>query len=134
MNKLTEKQKRCQDCACLIIQKGQWCCDECFGQPCELIDDCPEGIELSEISEIEEKTKNIKVNHGAKAEKSENKPKKPKTVKISDEKQALFNELREFLTEKYENVEILTENKLFCVKINDKSFKIDIIQQRAKKG
>ena len=37
------------------------------------------------------------------------------------------------LTENYENVTVLKENKLFEVKIGDKTFKLDLIQQRDKK-
>lgn len=71
--------------------------------------------------------------HGASAEKKEKKDKKPKTVKISEEKQALFTDILQNLQENYENVEILKQNKLIQVKINEITFKIDIIQQRPPK-
>lgn len=71
--------------------------------------------------------------HGASAEKKEKKDKKPKTVKISEEKQALFSDILQNLQENYENVEILKQNKLIQVKINEITFKIDIIQQRPPK-
>lgn len=58
---------------------------------------------------------------------------KPRTVKISDEKQALFAEILENLKENHENVEILKENKLIQVKIGEKVFKIDLIEQRKPK-
>ena len=35
--------------------------------------------------------------------------------------------------ENYENVEVLNENKLICVKIGEKSFKIDLIEQKKTK-
>jgi len=71
--------------------------------------------------------------HGAKAEQKEKKEKKPKTVKISDEKQELFANVLKNLQEIYENVEVLNPNKLISVKIGDKSFKIDLIEQRKPK-
>lgn len=64
----------------------------------------------------------------------ENKERKPKTVKISDEKKMLFNNILGCINTIYgENVEILTENKLISVKIGGKVFKIDIIEQRKPK-
>ena len=71
--------------------------------------------------------------HGAKAENDKKKPQKPRTVKISDEKQELFANILENLKENYENVEIVTQNKLITVKIGEKSFKIDVIEQRKPK-
>jgi hypothetical protein len=65
--------------------------------------------------------------------KSEKKQSKPRTVKISNEKQALFKDLHDFLTENHQNVEILKENKLIQVKIGEKTFKIDLIEQRPPK-
>ena len=65
--------------------------------------------------------------------KTEKKQSKPRTVKISDEKQALFKDLVDFLTESNQNVEILKENKLIQVKIGENTFKIDLIEQRSPK-
>ena len=65
------------------------------------------------------------------------KERKPRTCKVSDEKQLLFNAIYDFLTTFTEkntgNVEVLTENKMFSVKVGDKSFKINITQDRNKK-
>lgn len=58
---------------------------------------------------------------------------KPKTIKVSDEKQTLFAEILSNLQYDYENVEILKQNKLISVKIGEKIFKIDIIEQRPPK-
>lgn len=57
----------------------------------------------------------------------------PRTVKVSDEKQKLFNEILENLYKYNENVEVLKENKLIQVKIGEKMFKIDLIERRPKK-
>jgi hypothetical protein len=65
----------------------------------------------------------------------ERKPReKPKTVKVSDEKAQLFNEIVENLKENGRNFEISKQNKLILVKINEKIFKIDLIEQRTKKN
>lgn len=68
-----------------------------------------------------------------KASEGKKRQSKPRTVKISDEKQALFAEILENLKENHENVEILKENKLIQVKIGEKVFKIDLIEQRQPK-
>jgi hypothetical protein len=59
---------------------------------------------------------------------------KPRTVKISDEKQALFKHILDELSENFDNVQVLKENKLIEVGIGGKIFKIDIIEQRPKKA
>lgn len=89
--------------------------------------------EINEEQEaLHQVAKQVRVDHGARADQPQ-KDKRERTVKISDEKQTFFAELRDFLTENYENVTVLKENKLFEVKIGDKTFKIDLIQQRDKK-
>jgi hypothetical protein len=65
-----------------------------------------------------------------KASEGKKRQSKPRTVKISDEKQALFAEILENLKENHENVEILKENKLIQVKIGEKVLKIDLIEQK----
>lgn len=125
-------KKRCADCTCLVLKNKVWCCDECFGQPCAEIDDCPEGVNDDTIAELDELDK-IKIDHGASADKPKAERKKP-TKKISAEKINLFNSLLTSLTEIYgENVSILNENELVGVKINDIDFKINIIQTRKPK-
>lgn len=59
---------------------------------------------------------------------------KPRTVKISDEKQALFKHIFGDLSENFDNVQVLKENKLIEVGIGGKIFKIDIIEQRKPKN
>ena len=65
--------------------------------------------------------------------KAERKQSKPRTVKISEEKQTLFADILSNLQYDYENVEVLKENKLIQVKIGEKTFKIDLIEQRSPK-
>ena len=85
--------------------------------------------------ELDSKAKKVKIQHGASAvDKNEKKEKKPRTVKISDEKQGLFNNIYNFLVETYGgSVEIIKENKLLTLKIGEKTFKVDLIEQRQPK-
>lgn len=89
-----------------------------------------------ELEELDAKAKKVKINHQASAiDKTEKKDRKPRTVKISDEKQKLFDEIYHNLAEIYGGtVEIVKENKLMTVKVGEKTFKIDLIEQRAKKA
>lgn len=131
---LTPNQKRCEDCACLVVKNGKWCCDECFGQSVEDVDDCPEGITMEQIEESDKKAKENKVNVGARAETAK-KDKKPRTVKISDEKQFVFSEIYNNLCDVFsENVKIEKENKLIIVQFGGKVFKVDLIETRNKKS
>lgn len=95
-------------------------------------------LDNEEQTELEKKAKENKITatiHGAGGEKK--KQSKPKTVKVSDEKQALFKELsavmKEYCVDEGGKCEILKENKLIQVKIGEKVFKIDLIEQRPPK-
>ena len=123
-------KKRCTDCACLIERNGVWCCDECFGQKCEEIDDCPEGATEETAEELDAKQKEIKINVGARSEKKTER--KPKTIKVSDEKTQIFNDLLSFLTENYD-FSVLKDNKLIEISYNGKRFKLDLIEPSQKK-
>lgn len=93
-------------------------------------------LDNEELEELDSKAKKVKIQHGASAvDKTEKKEKKPRTVKISDEKQGLFNNIYNFLVETYgDSVEIVKENKLLTLKIGEKTFKVDLIEQRPKKA
>lgn len=107
----------------------------------EIIAECKaDGEEITledakEMAEMELRAKKFKRNE--RKINVEKNPKKPRTVKISDEKKELFNTILKNLdrTESVEreNIEVLKENKLIRVKINDKFFKIDIVEERKKK-
>ena len=93
-------------------------------------------LDNEELEELDSKAKKVKIQHGASAtEKTEKKEKKPRTVKTSDEKQELFDNIYHFLVENYGgSTEIVTQNKLMTVKVGELTFKIDIIQQRKPKS
>lgn len=94
-----------------------------------------EYLDNEEQIELDTKAKKVKIDHGASAiDKTEKKPRTPRTVKVSDEKVALFEILVGNLMENYENVDVLKENKLIQVEIGGKIFKIDLIEQRPKKS
>ena len=107
-------------------------CKECadFNKCTHKEENCPYFEE--EQAELNEKASKMPRNY----EKSDKiREKKPKTVKVSDEKKELFNMIYGGLIDNYGgNVEILKENKLIQVKINEKIFKVDLIEQRMKKS
>ena len=88
-----------------------------------------------EQEELDQKAKQVKIKLGATSASKERKKTKERTVKISDEKKRLFDVILNDLIAEYdcENVEVKTENKLIQVKIGEKTFKVDLIEQRAKK-
>lgn len=92
-------------------------------------------LDNEEQNELDEKAKKVKINHGASAIDKTQKEKKPRQKIASDEKQALFSEIFNTLTEIYgENAKIEKENKLILVKIGEKCFKVDLIEQRTPKN
>lgn len=90
-------------------------------------------LENEEQAELQEKASKVKIDHGASGKVGEKK-KSPRTVKVSDEKVTLFDFIVGNLLTKYENVDILKENKLIQVEIDGKFFKIDLIEQRKPKN
>lgn len=89
-------------------------------------------ISDEEQEELDRNAKKVKINHGA-GDTAKRKS-APKTVKVSDEKKAIFNEIYMNLYEKFgNNVEIAKENKLLLVHHGEKTFKIDLIEERPKK-
>jgi len=92
-------------------------------------------LDNEEQMELEAKAKENRITatiHGASATEKK-KQSKPKVVKVSDEKATLFAQILSNLKYDYENVEVLKENKLIQVKIGEKIFKIDLIEQRKPK-
>lgn len=133
--KLTNAQKRCQDCPSLITKNGQWCCDECFGQLCEEIDDCPEGVTLEQIEELDAKAKANKIQHQAKS--TTPKERAPRERKPDEEKEKIIASLSEFLANQTEftaeNVKITNVSKVVEFDIGGNHYKLDLIKQRPPK-
>jgi hypothetical protein len=90
--------------------------------------------EEQEILETRAKENRITATIHEAGDKVKRKRSTPRTVKVSDEKQQLFNEITETLEVSGLEFEILKENKLIQVKIGEKIFKIDVIEQRTKKN
>ena len=88
-----------------------------------------------EQAELDAKAKKVKIDHGASAvDKTEKKEKKPRPKIASDEKKELFDEIFSNLQDIYkQNAQIEKENKLIIVKIGEKVFKVDLIEQRKPK-
>ena len=91
-----------------------------------------------EQAELDNKAKQVKIQHGASAVDKERKTPKERVVKVSDEKKELFDTilqgLGEFSTIPKENITILKDNKLISIRIGEKTFKIDLIEQRPPKN
>ena len=90
--------------------------------------------EEQEILETKAKENRVTATIHEAGDKVKRKRSTPRTVKVSDEKQQLFNEITETLEVSGLEFEILKENKLIQVKIGEKVFKIDVIEQRTKKN
>ena len=90
--------------------------------------------EEQEILETKAKENRITATIHEAGNKVKRKRSTPRTVKVSDEKQQLFTEITETLEVSCLEFEILKENKLIQVKIGEKIFKIDVIEQRTKKN
>lgn len=89
-----------------------------------------------EQAELDAKASKEKISCDARSVK-ERKKSQPRTTKVSNEKKELFESIVQNLTRcvpvEQENIKILTENKLIQVKIGEKVFKIDLIEQRKPK-
>lgn len=89
------------------------------------------GLEENEEQEaLDKKASAVKLDTGVE---KENKPRKPREVKVSDEKRELFEGIRNFLMENYNNVKVIRENKLILVQINDKLFDLNFVEKRPPK-
>lgn len=124
-------KKRCADCANLIEKKGEWCCEECFGQFCKEIDDCPEGVTVEDVEEIEEKSKSIKVDTGAGKGKRKTPTKRER--KENPLKKEIISALFTTLSENYSNVSIENDEKYINFVANGANFTINLVQHREKK-
>lgn len=130
---MTKFEKRCEDCSECYKKNGTFFCKEKFDLPCNdiLENDCPLEIEVEEVEEIQEKTKNYKIQHGAKAE--EKKERKKREIPEDVTKVEFIKKLAEFLNENgCDSVEITNKTKIVEFKINDLWYKIDLIRQRNK--
>lgn len=83
-----------------------------------------------EMARMELGAKEIK--NYAQAEPTEKKPRKPKTVKISNEKQKIFEDIVDFLARDYD-ITIEINNKLLIIHENGKEFKLNLSETRQKK-
>jgi len=94
-------------------------------------------LDDEEQDELDAKAKKVKISRGASGNDKQNATKK-RTCKISEEKkehfQTILRNLDRCVDVEPGNITILKENKLIEVKIGEKIFKIDIIEQRPKKN
>jgi len=89
--------------------------------------------EAFEMAKMEMGAKEVSV--GARgAEPIPEKEKKTRNVKTSNEKAFIFQKILKNLSENFENVTVLKENKLIEVKYGGKVLKIDLVEQRPPKN
>ena len=95
---------------------------------------CDNNLEEDEEqTELDEKASKVRIDKDIIQKKLKKERKKPEK-KVSDAKKELFNEILSDLQDVYEgNVEVLNENKLISVRIDEKLFKIDVIETRPPK-
>ena len=86
--------------------------------------------EALEMARMELGAKEIK--NYAQAEPTEKKPRKPKTVKVSNEKQKIFEDIVDFLARDYD-ISVEIDNKLLIIHENGKEFKLNLSETRQKK-
>ena len=86
----------------------------------DALDKAASGVKISAVTPVSEKIKKSRVRVA------------------SDEKQAIFNlfdtVLNDFCAENDASYEIVKKNKCFCVNLNGKSIKIDIVEHRTPKN
>ena len=95
---------------------------------------CDNNLEEDEEqTELDEKASKVRIDKDIIQKKPKKERKKPEK-KVSDAKKELFSEILSDLEDVYKgNVEVLKENKLICVRIGEKLFKIDVIETRPSK-
>lgn len=120
-------KKRCQNCASLIEVNKEWCCDECFGQPCAEVDDCPEGIEVKEVAEMD----SIKTKHYEQSD--EPKKRKAPARKVDNDKIELINMLWAVVECVDPNGEIVKAEREIDFKYNGSSYSLTLTKHRDKK-
>jgi hypothetical protein len=92
---------------------------------------CDHGFDSNDEQEaLDEQAKGAKTGTGVEKEK---KTRKPREIKVSDEKKEIFQNIHGSLIDNYNNVRIITENKLIQVQIGTKLFDINIIEKRPPK-
>lgn len=87
------------------------------------------------VNEKQEELNKKAKNAGTRAQSGTKTSKKTHEVKVSAEKRELFDEIWSDLEDVYRNsVTVLKKYKLLEVKIGEKTFKVDIIEQRPSKN
>lgn len=93
-----------------------------------------EGIlENEEQNALDEKAQKVYKEQSRVDTEKAKKPRQTRNRTVSPEKSGFVEKLYQFLTENYENVEIIRPNKFYSVEINGKIIKMDIMEQRPPK-
>lgn len=136
---MTAFEKRCEDCACLVMKNGKMCCDECFGQLCSEIDDCPEGLSIEEVEKAqtltaEQKKAVKKATITTSEEKVEKKAKRERKPVENPEKEALIDLISKALNlASMENVIITNKTREITFKKGENEYKLTLTATRKPK-
>lgn len=135
----TPFEKRCEDCAYLIMKNGVMCCDECFGQTCNEIDDCPEGLTVEEVKQAqtltaEQKKAVKKVTITTSAENVEKTAKKERKPKENPEKESIIDLISKALgLADMDSVEITNKTREITFKCGENDYKLTLTATRKPK-
>lgn len=100
----------------------------------KLTDEEKREVQSEECRILDEKAKTYR-RENAKSDKARAKSNKPKTVHVADEKKMVFATVVEALKNAELDYSVEKENKLILVKVNDKTIKLDFVEQgKYKKG
>lgn len=127
-------EKMCEECAELRIIKGVWCCEECFGQHCDDLDECPLGLTPSNVVEaqtlteeqqkVEKKMRNVDTHELKTKVQRQRKPNEDKRYLLNLFTQAIANEADK-------PIEITNIEREFVFYFNDKKYKITLSAPRS---
>lgn len=129
--------KRCEECTELKMVNGIAHCEECFGQLCAEIDDCPLGITV----EIVEKAQKLTTEQQKVAKKMINSDTHAQKGKIerkkreNPEKEGIISEICAFLAENgYENAEITNPTREIAFFVGEQQYKLTLVATRKPKA
>lgn len=90
--------------------------------------------EATEMAKMEIGAKDVKLYAHSENADGEPKTRAKRTTKVSEEKSTLFNIIKDMLQEQFgDNATVIKDNKEINVIINDKQFKVDLIEHRKSK-
>lgn len=128
----TNFEKRCEDCANMKMVKGCMICEECFGQKCSEIDDCPEGATVELIDELEKFAKENKFKNINSADKPKTE-RKPRERKVDITKVEFIKKILELAETFGENATIVKAEREVTFDFAGENYSIQLVKHRKPK-